>query len=166
MSQVFGAIAPEVQSDIESLEAFGYLSTEVHKWGRSWTLRTLKGDEDLAIGIITKPYVETMAQAKAWAWAHIGLALEAVNGDTNFCPPIGPDTLEYARARFKWVTENYDWFIGEYLFSEFVGLQQRQMAALEAMQDFSSRSRAYSSPVPASLSDLGISPEELAPEEG
>jgi hypothetical protein len=82
-----------VQSDIESLETFGYLSDEFHKWGRSWTLRTLKGDEDLAIGIITKPYVETMAQAKAWAWAHVALALEAVNGDTKFCPPLGPDTL-------------------------------------------------------------------------
>ncbi len=164
MSQVNLGIDPQVMSDVESLETFGYISGEFSRWGRTWTLRTLKGDEDLAIGIITKPYVETMAQGKAWGWAHVALALESINGDTDFCPPLGPDTMEFARTRFKWVTEQYDWFVGEWLFEQYISLQERELKALEAMQSFVPRNPGSSSGEPGSLTDLGISPDDLAPE--
>lgn len=166
MSQVgLDTFPDEVRRDVEGLEVLGHIEEEFRKWGHSFVLRTLKGEEELAAAVITKEYVETLGQAKAWAWVNIALALQAVDGKYDFCAPIGPDPIEFARARFKYVTSKWHWPLAEYLFTKFVEVQERQYAALEAMQDFAPRSQPTFSPGLGSLTDLGISPEELAEED-
>lgn len=165
MSQVgLDAFPPEVRQNVEGLEVLGHIEDEFRQWGHSYVMRTLKGEEELAAAVVTKEYVETLGQAKAWAWANVALSLVAVDGAYDFCPPVGPDSIEYARARFKYVTSKWHWALAEYLFDRFVELQQRQYAALEAMRDFSQGSQPSSSPGLGSLNDLGISAEELAEE--
>lgn len=167
MSQAEGmdAIAPEVRRDVETLETLGCVSDELHFWGHSFVMRTLTGEEELAVSVVTKPYVETLGQAKAWAWGNIAVALQAVDGDYGFCPPIGPDPLEFARARFKYCTSKWQYPLAEKLFEHFYALQLRAYEALEAMRDFTPASQPSSSSGLGSLSDLGISVADLAPEE-
>jgi hypothetical protein len=165
MSETFDAFPEEVRDDVESLESLGYLEDSFEKWGHSFTLRTLKGDEELAASVVSKPFVDTLGQGKAWAWANVALALAEVDGDPEFCPPIGPDTLEFARGRFRYCTKKWHWPIAEFLFSKFVALQKRQVEALEAVRDFPFESPDTSPPGRGSLSDFGLSLEDLAPEE-
>lgn len=166
MSQVgLDAFPADVRRDVEGLEVLGYIEDEFRQWGHSFVLRTLKGEEELAAAVVTKEYVETLGQAKAWAWVNVALSLQAVDGKYDFCPPIGPDPIEFARARFKYVTSKWHWPLAEFLFTQFVELQQRQYAVLEAMRDFSVGSQPISSPGLGSLTDLGISPEDLAEED-
>ncbi|WP_028058420.1 hypothetical protein [Candidatus Solirubrobacter pratensis] len=160
----FEAIPEDVQKDIEQLEMYGYISDEYRVWGSAYTMRTLKGDEELAAAVVTKEYVETLAQAKSWAWANIALSVDAIDGKHDYCPRVQVDAVEFARARFRYWTSTYTWTLGERLFTEFVTLQRRELAAREAMQDFHVPSPAPFLPGLSSLSDLGISTDELAPE--
>lgn len=166
MSQVEGmeGIGADRRRDIESLETLGCVTDEFHDWGHTFVMRTLTGEEELAVSVVTKLYVETLGQAKAWAWGNVAMSLQAVDGDSDFCPPIGPDPLEFAQARFKYCTSKWYFPLAERLFEHFYDLQVRAGEALEEMRNFTPASPPSSSPEPDSLTDLGISPEELAPE--
>jgi len=160
----FEDIDPQIQNDIAVLERFGILSDEFPVWGTKYTIRTLKGDEELAAGVVTKEYVETLAQSKSWAWANISMAVDAVNGNYDYCPRVQVDPIEFARSRFRYWTGNYTWALGERLFEYFVELQRRELTARQAMQDFRETSPTPSSHGLDLLSDLGISTDDLATE--
>jgi hypothetical protein len=90
----------DVVEDVEGLLWLGYLEDTVEFCGHEFVIRTLRLEEEILAGLVTKEYVETLAQAKAWIAAQVGLALVSVDGDENFCPPAGPGSKDYARARF------------------------------------------------------------------
>lgn len=136
----FDRFPEEVQRDVEGLTWLGHLSEDYEFCGHHITLRTLRGDEELAAGKVAAEYAGTAAEAKAYAWAHVGLALTQVDGDDNFCPPAGPDREAFARARFRWVSSRWFWPTCEYWFSQYVDLMRRQIKAYQAMQDLSQRS--------------------------
>lgn len=156
----FSEFPEQVQNDINSLMWLGYLEDSFEFCGHSFTLATLRGDDELNSGLVVKEYAETFSQARAYAWAKIALALVAVDGDANFCPPIGPDKREFARTRFKWVTERWYWPVAEFLYSRYTALELRQIEAIEAVQGLSTGSPPPSTPSPDSLNDKGDSPEE------
>lgn len=119
---------------------------EVREYGHTWVLRTLKGNEELQASILAKEYQDSFGQVKAWAWANLAHAIVSVDGDENWCPPIGPDPMANARARFRYITENWYWPIGDFLFGEYATLVQRQSDALKEVQDLSQRSLHTSTP--------------------
>lgn len=151
---------PDAVSDaVDGLAWLGHLTQRVEKWGHSWTLQTLKASEELEAGLIAKEYENTFGQVKASAWAHLAMSIVAVDDDEDFCPSIGPDPKQYARAKFRYMTENWYWPIGEFLFGEYVSLVQRQVAALDAVEDLSSRSLRNSWPTRDSLIEQADSKE-------
>lgn len=156
---LFDEFDERIKADVDGLIWLGYLEEEVQFCGHSFILRTLKGEDELNAGIVSKEYVETLGQARAWAWAKIALALTSVDNDLNFCPPIGPDKKEFARARFKYVTSNWYWPLGEYLFEQLVILEGRQINAIRALQNLSKRSLPNSTPSQGSLIEQGDSTE-------
>ena len=103
-------------------------------------------------------------QAKAWAWAHVGLALTSVDGQTDFCPPIGPDPEEHAKARFAYVTGKWFWPLGEYIFTQYDDLRSQAEEAIEAMRNLSEQSLRTPSPSRDSLNAPGISDEPILPD--
>lgn len=151
----------ETREAVNGLIWVGHLEKEVHFCQHTFVIRTLKGDEELNAAVVSKEYIETLGQAKAWAWATIGLALVSIDGDTTFCPPIGPDGLQYARARFHYVSKNWYWPTCEHLYGEYADLLNRQVEAIRAVQDLSEGNRATSSPLLDSLTELGISIPEM-----
>lgn len=142
---------PEVSEAVDGLAWLGHLETTVHFCGHSFTLQTLKAGEELEASLLAKEFQETFGQVKAQAWAHLAMAVVAVDGNYDFCPPIGPDIRKHGQAKFSYITSNWYWPIGEYLFGEYVQLVQRQVEALDALEDLSSRNLRNSWPTEDSL---------------
>lgn len=156
--QLFSEYSEQVQQDIDALIWLGHIEEPFSFAGHTFLMRTLKGDEELAAGVVVKQYNETFGQARAWAWAKIGLSLVAIDGDSSFCPPIGPDKIQYAEARFRWVTSKWYWPLAEVLFAHFVDLESRQIEAMRAAENLSVRSRQNSTPSADSLTAPEDSP--------
>jgi hypothetical protein len=156
---LFSELSQEAQSSVDSLIWLGHIEDTFSFAGHTFTMRTLRGDEELAAGVIVREFIETFGQARAWAWAKIGLSLVAVDGNEAFCPPIGPDKIAYARARFRWVTEQWYWPLAEVLYSYFVELETRQLEAIRAAENLSRGSRAGSTPSADFSTEQGDSPE-------
>jgi hypothetical protein len=156
----FERFDPQVREAVDGLIHLGYLETDPIEFaGHTFVLRTLKGDEELAVGRVAGYYIDTPVANKAWIWAHVAMALTEVDGDGAFCPALGPDREEFARARFKYCTQRWHWPLAEYLWVEFARLLQLQADALRAIQDLSERGRLISSPYADSLTEQGTSGE-------
>ncbi len=150
---------PQTIQDVEGLTWLGHIEDRFEFCGHDFTIRTLKADEELAAALLAKEFGSTIGEAKAWAWANICLALVAIDGEENFCPPIGPDRGANAKAKFKWVTSRWYWPVGEYVFARYADLVQRQATAIKAVSDLSSRSLNTSMSSSDFLTALGLSPE-------
>jgi len=137
---LFDEFDPQVRQDVEGLIWLGHLEDSFEAFGHQYVIRTLKADEELYAGLIAKEFNDSLMEGRAVAWAQVSLALMAVDGDVNFCPPVGPDREAFARARFVWVTSRWYWPLGEYLFRRYAALLQRQVKAFEALQNLSTRS--------------------------
>jgi hypothetical protein len=137
----------------------GHLEAHVSKWGHNWVLRTLRADEELVASLIAKEYQDSLGQVKAYAWAHLAAAIVAVDGDDNYCPSIGPNIQDNVRAKFNWMTENWYWPIGEFLFGHYTELLSKQAEALDAVDSLSQRSLRTSWPSRDSLNEQGDSLE-------
>lgn len=131
---------PESAQSVDGLAYLGHLDSEIAFCGHRFLLRTLKANEELEASLLAKDYQDSFGQVKAHAWAHLAAALIAVDGEENFCPAIGPDPRQHLRAKFHYITENWYWPVGEYLFSRYVELVQRQVEAIQAVEDLSHRS--------------------------
>jgi hypothetical protein len=149
----FDEFPPQVVEAVEGLAWLGHLESDIHQWGHSFVLRTLRADEELEVALLAKDYQDTYGQVKAHAWAHLALSVVAVDGEENFCPAIGPDKRGNARAKFNWMTENWYWPVGEYLFGKYVELIQRQAEAVAALDSLSNRGLRNSWPTQDSLTD-------------
>lgn len=159
-SDTFDHFPEATREAVDGLLWLGHLQREVSLAGHTFMLRTLKADEELIVALLTKEYMDTMGQTVAWAWAHVALSLVAVDGDQDFCPPIGPDKIANAKARFRYVTQ---WYrpVGEHLYGEYAQLLQSQADAMEAVRDLSQGSPSTSWPWADSLSEQADLPENL-----
>jgi hypothetical protein len=162
MEESFEDSFPEsVIEDVDGLLWLGYLEDTVDFCGHEFVIRTLRLEEEILAGLITKDYVETLAQAKAWVAAQIGLSIVSIDGDENFCPPAGPNKRDYARARFNYVTSNWYEPTINYLYSRYTALLEKQLMAIEEMENLSQGSRITFTASPDSSIDKA---DSIAPE--
>lgn len=158
-------LSPELQEAVEGLAWLGHLEDTFEFAGHTFTLRTLTGEEELLASVVAKEYRETLGEPKAWVWAQLALALQVVDEDPDFCPPLGPDKKEFARARFRWVTSRWHWPVAEQLMIFYNRLMARALAAIETAQDLSARSLRDSWPSADFLTEQGTSDSETGSEE-
>lgn len=154
------AFPDQVQKDVDGLAWLGYLEDEFDFCGHHFVIRTLRGDEELLAALVSKEFTETIAEAKASIWATVALALLVVDGDEDFCPPVGRSEKEYARGRFRYVTSRWFWPTAIYIFNRYSALVERQLEAIQALEDLSPRSRITSTPSPDFSTDKASSEEE------
>lgn len=138
--------SPEVQQRVDGLLHLGYLEDTISFCGHTFTIKTLYAHEDLLVGLLTKEYVETLAQVKAWATANVALALKAIDGQKDFCPPASHDELDNARGRFQYVARTWQYPTVEYLFQEHARLNAERQEAYESLQNLSGRSLRQPTP--------------------
>jgi len=131
---------PEVNNRLEGLLWLGYLEEEVTLAGHRITLRTLKLAEELEAARLSKDYIETVGAAKAHAASYVAAALQSVDGDFAFAPPIGPGLEASVKSKYNYITENWYWPAISYLYNQYENLLQKQAEAINALEDLSSRS--------------------------
>ena len=161
-SDPFSEFGTEISQSVEGLIFLGRLTKDVEWCGHTFGLKTLTVNEEMAAAAAVQEFRSTLKEPEAWITSQIGLALTHVDGDESFCPPIGPDPISFAKARFKWVSENWYWPTVEMLFEEYSGLLEKQVKAIRAVQDLSSRSLPSLSPSEDSLNLPGILSEGIA----
>lgn len=138
----FHGFDPKIRRDVEGLEYLGYLTDTFSFGGHKFTISTIHPDEELAAAQVVQPYRGTLKEPDAWIMAQVAMALKVVDNDPAFCPPIGPDVLEFAEARFRYVTKRWFFPVIEWIhWQRYVPLQQRAIAAMEALQSKSQRNR-------------------------
>lgn len=160
--EVFG---PQIQLAVEGLAFVGHLDKEIHFCGHTFTIKTLRPGEKAAAAVAHKPWRGSIAEAEVWANVQVGLALTSIDGDTDFCPPVGPDINEFARARLRRITDTQRGFHQptlDYIYGHYIALEQEAFAAVEALQNLSERNREQSPPSPDSSTEQGISLDEIS----
>lgn len=148
-----------VRENVEGLMFLGYLEDDFEFCGHHFVIRTLRGDEELLAGLVTKEFANTMAQERAWVWALVSLALSVVDGDPEFCPRITKNDRDYARQRFQYCTKKWFWPLAVHIHERYADLLKEQEEAMEAMEDLSKGNRTTFTP------SAGFSNEEGASEE-
>lgn len=137
---------PEVRVAVEGLIHLGELSEDFTFAGHTFTLRTLRAGEEIAAAQAIQTFRDTLKEPDAWMAAQVGLALVEIDGEGDFCPQAGPDLAQFARARFNYVTKNWYWPVIQYLFRCYSTLLEKQLDAIQVMQDLSPRSQPIFSP--------------------
>jgi len=120
----------EVTEDVDGLLWLGYLEDVVEFCGHEFVIRTLRLEEDMLAGLLTKEYKDSMSEAKAFITAQIAMSLVSVDHDEDFCPAIGPNTKDHARARFNYNAKNWYEPTVAFLYSKYADLVERQASAL------------------------------------
>lgn len=156
----FDAFPSEVRDDIDGLTYLGYLDDHFSFCGHDFAIRTLRGDEELLAGLVCKEFLDTMGQAKAYVWAQVALAVTAIDGAEDFCPQATPSRADYARARFRWFSQQWYWPVAYFIYAKYTDLLKRQQEALDALEDFCNGSLLTSTPFADSSTDKGSSDEE------
>ena len=138
----FAGFDPEIRRDVEGLEHLGYLEDNFSYAGHNFTISTLHPEEELAAASVIQRYRGSLKEPDAWIVAQVAMALKSVDHRHDFCPPIGPDVHEFAEARFGYVSRKWFFPLIEYIYwQRYIPLQQRAIAAMEALQSKSQRNR-------------------------
>src|SRR5690554_723245 len=95
---------PRVRRQFEGLLYLGKLEDEFEWLGHKFVIKTVDTGTLLAVGQITKEYVGTMGDLKAYQTAMVGACTVSVDGKSLPLPlESDSDTLEEVRQRFRYV---------------------------------------------------------------
>jgi len=150
------------QLAVRGLSFLGFIQHDFDFCGHTFTLRTLRPGEKAAAALAAQQYKDTIAEPDVWSHALVGLALVAIDGRADFCPPAGPSVVEFAKARLNYLTNPDDgWYTPtlSFLYDCLLSLEAEALTAVEELRNLAARSRATLLPSPDSLSALGISDE-------
>lgn len=134
----------QISQAIDGLLWLGFLEQEVSYCGHTFILRTMKGSEELETSLIAKEYLESLGQVKAYTWATIAGALYSVDGNKNFASALGPDRRADIRSKFNYISNNWYWPVALKLHEEYLGLERKQLDAIKAVEDLSTRTPSNS----------------------
>lgn len=100
----FKLFPQEIRRPVEGLTYLGQLTETVNFCGHQFGLKTLRPAEKFAIAQVLQPYRNTVFEVDVFQALHVGLALTEVDGNQDFCPPIGPSVEDLARARLGYLS--------------------------------------------------------------
>lgn len=167
----FKLFPPEMNEAVTGLSYLGQLSEEVTFCGHRFGIKTLRPAEKFAIGVALQPYRNTVSEVDAFQALTVGMALTSVDGDAEFCPPLGPNPEEFAKARLNYVlngkTGDGGWYSPtiEFLWREYARIDATALAAVSELHRLSQRDQPQnSSPWLGSLTEQGTSLAETPSE--
>lgn len=133
----------EMRRPVEGLMYLGQLSETVNFCGHTFGLHTLRPAEKFAISIVLQPYRNTVFEVDVFQALHVGLALSEVDGDQDFCPPIGPSLEDLARARLNYLSGGKNgeggWYPPtiEFLWTRYMLLEATAAKAIQELENLS-----------------------------
>lgn len=116
--------------DVVNLLNLGELKARMEISGHEVWLRTLKVAEELEIGVLVQPYMNTIEEGRALATATVAASIDSLDGKPlveNFGP--GDNKL---RRKFDYVRTHMYWPVIKILYEEaYIPLVTRQVEAIE-----------------------------------
>jgi len=152
--------SPKIREAVTGLAFLGDLQKDVEFCGHTFVIHNLRPAEKMAAAVALQPWRGTLLEPIQWANAQVAIALDSVDGDSSFCPPIGPDINEFARTRLKVITDpQKGWYQPtlDFLFLALKELETEADTAIKEIQNLSKRSQTTSVSMPDSLTDLDTS---------
>jgi len=131
--EVLPVFDPKVREDFEGLLYLGRLSTTFTRLGHDFEIRTLTTGEILEIGMLAKPYRDSMADVKAYQAAVVAACVTRVDG-RPMPTPVTDDVLDTGMSnRFNYVLRS--WFppLLDIVYEQYLLLEDRVGQVLEAM---------------------------------
>jgi hypothetical protein len=131
--EVLPEFPPEMRKPFEGLLYIGLLRTQFTWMGHTFEIRTLNDDEILEVGLITKPYFGTIAEAKAYQTATVAACIERVDGQALPVPLAASAQDTVLHTRFRWVSRNYFPPTIDAVFEQYLLLDAQVEKVLEAV---------------------------------
>jgi hypothetical protein len=166
----FSVFPDEYKKEVDGLIWLGFLKEEIKFCGHTFVLRTLKPQELAAIAIAITPWNDTLAIAKVYNNAHVGMALVSIDGDSAFLPAAGPSLTDFALMRLNYVTGDQNTADGglhgwhqptlDYLYSKYLELEIKAATTIDVLRDFYERGRTPSTSSASDLIDKDSSNEQ------
>jgi len=112
----------------------GALSDTFDWLGHTFTIRTLRDGEKLAVAKIIKAHTETMGAERAYACGMIAMAIMDVDGE-DLPIPIGETrkAFEWGQKRFDYVADNWYHSTIDVVFNRWLALEDLADRVVEAM---------------------------------
>lgn len=124
---------PKVRQDFEGLLYLGRLTDEFEAFGHSFIIRTISTDEVLEVGLLHKPYKDSISEVKAYQAALVAACVVSVDGKA-LPLPVTNDPYDTALSnRFHYVKRS--WFppLLDVIYERYLLLEARVDEALTAM---------------------------------
>lgn len=121
------------RQDFDGLLYLGRLTHEFVWMGHKFVIRTLTTGETLEIGLLQRPYVDSLADVKAYQAGVVAACVLTVDGKPMPGPITNEPTDTGLRNRFEYVLQN--WFppILNVVYEEYLLLEERVDRVMEAM---------------------------------
>lgn len=118
----------------KGLAYIGALSKSFTWLQHTFTVRTLRDGEKLAIARIIKPYQETIGADRAYAAAIAAMCILDVDGE-DLPVPIGETRKaeQWGQQRFDYVKDNWHGTTIDQVFNEYVALEDLAFRVIEAL---------------------------------
>lgn len=118
---------------LDGLMYLGRLEDEFSWLGHRYVIRTLTTDEILQIGIITKPYLGTLSEVKAYQAAVVAACIVTVDGKSLAVPMTNEAADTALRNRWDYVRNH--WFppLLDYVYEQYLLLEDLVRQVLDAM---------------------------------
>jgi hypothetical protein len=130
---------------------------EVEFAGHTFGMRTLFPWEEGMAAIAVKEFTDTLKAPDMWMSAVVGLALEHVDGNPEFCPRSSPSDEVYAKQRLRWTSQTWTFPFLERLYREYADMQRELLDRIERVENLSMSGTPQPAPSRASLTDLATS---------
>lgn len=151
----------EWRQPVEGLMYLGQLSETIEFCGHTFGLRTLLPQDKFAISSVIQPYRNTIMEVDVYQAAHVAAGLTAVDGDENFCPPIGADINAFLQGRLNYIAKRLYPPTIEFLWTRQQLLEATAAQAIKEMDRLLRGSQPITLPPWLdSLTEQGSSPDE------
>lgn len=119
--------------------------TRSFEWaGHTFIIRTLKIEEEIAIGQIIKPYAGSITEDKAAVTAIAAACIETIDGQPLIVQ-IQKDPVVHLQEKYKALVTHWHWPVAKKINEEYILLQQEMMKVVEETANLSVGDRIQNS---------------------
>jgi hypothetical protein len=124
---------PRWREPFTGLAYLGHLSEEFEFWGHRFQIMTPSHLDKIDIGLLHRPYADTLSSELVFATAMTAAYLKAIDG-RDLPQPIVNDPKETAlHERFRWVSENLRQPVINRIYNRCLALEEQVEGVLAAM---------------------------------
>lgn len=124
---------PKYRDPFTGLLFLGYLEDTIRIYGHTFRIATPTQNERIEMGLLHKPYVDSLASEIAYQTLLVSAYLLEVDGEELPQPILNKSKSGAVADRFRWVSENLRPPVIDQLFSSCLVLEGEVRQVLEAM---------------------------------